>query len=49
MYKEDLSLNNLQGFIYHKTKPNAVNYVISAEDLAVVNISFAGVKNKFLE
>ena len=22
MYKEDLSLKNLQGLIYHKTKPN---------------------------
>ena len=28
MYKEDLALNNLQGLIYHKTKPN---YIIAYE------------------
>ena len=27
MCKEDLSLNNLQWFIYHKTKPNQIMYV----------------------
>ena len=27
MYKKDLELNNLQWFIYHKTKPNQILYI----------------------
>ena len=27
MYKEDLALKNLQGFIYHKTEPNQILYI----------------------
>ena len=27
MYKEDLALSNLQGFICHKTQPNQILYI----------------------
>ena len=27
MYKEDLILNNIQGWIYHKTQPNQIIYI----------------------
>ena len=41
MYKEDLALNNLQGLIYHKTKPNQIlyiKYITYKKDLALNNL-----------
>ena len=39
MYKEDLALNNLQGFICHKTQPNDTYLVyMYKDDLALNNL-----------
>ena len=40
MFKENLVLDNLQGLIYHKTKPNQIIYLIYVykEDLALNNL-----------
>ena len=39
MYKEELALNNLQGLICHKTKPNPIYLIyMYKEDLALHNL-----------
>ena len=38
IYKEDLVLNNLQGFVCHKTKPNPIYLIcMYKKDLALNN------------